>query len=387
VKVRVDTGRLAAALGKLQRVIPKKSAVLVLEDVLVRASAEGIVLEGASGERFFAEARAKGEVAEEGTATIPYWPLLKLVGKIPAGTEIAIRDDGGDERVYLSWSVQGRESQASLGAVDLADEFPRKPVREPEEQAVLRFDGDEFRDLLKNTLPFVAKEGARPTLTCVHFKAEGGKLVVGAADGFRATRVERSVCETKELDVLVSADALDKVVKTCRKSEWFTLGVISEDEDEYVRIESPDATFWILQEKGEFVKLEKVIEYEYARGGVVVRLRSKEELGDAVKMVVDLSELVAVYLGVESEGTLEIKSNHHEEIKLSTEIEAEVSNWDGEEHQTAVNGKYLLDVLKVLGKREGLTIRFPSEKIGAILLERAEDPGWTHVLMPMQVRD
>jgi len=386
VKVRVDAKELAAALGRLQRVIPKKSAVLVLEDVLVRASAKGIVLEGASGERFFAEARAKGEVAREGTATIPYWPLLKLVGKIPPGTEIAIRDDGGDERVYLYWSVQGRESQASLGAVDLADEFPRRPAEEPEGQAVLRFDGDEFRDLLKNTLPFVAKEEDRPVLLCVHFKAEDGKLVVEAADGFRATRVERSVCETKELDALVPADALDKIAKTCRKSEWFTLGVISEDEDEYVRVESPDATFWILQEKGEFVKLEEVI--ERAGGGVVVRLGCKEELGDAVKMVVDLSELLkAVYLCVGNGEILEIKSNHHEEIKLSTEIGAEVSKWSGEERQIAVNGKYLLDVLKVLGKGEELTIRFPSEKGSAFLLERAGDPGWKHILMPMRVRD
>jgi len=272
-------------------------------------------------------------------------------------------------------------------AVDLADEFPRKPVREPEEQAVLRFDGDEFRDLLKNTLPFVAKEEDRPVLLCVHFKAEGGKLVVEAADGFRATRVERPVCETKELDVLVPADALDKVVKACRKSEWFTLGVIPDGEDEYVRIETEGVTFWILQEKGEFVKLEEVEVIERAGGGVVVRLGSRGELEDTVKMVVDLSELVAVYLGVESEGALEIKSNHHEEIKLSTEIEAEVSNWDGEGYQTAVNGKYLLDVLKVLGRKEELTIRFPSEKGSAFLLERAGDPGWKHVLMPMQMRD
>jgi len=385
VKVRVGAKELAAALGRLQRVIPKKSAVLVLEDVLVRASAEGIVLEGASGERFFAEARAKGEVAREGTATIPYWPLLKLIGKIPPGTEIAIRDDGGDERVYLSWSVQGRQSQASLGAVDLADEFPERPVGEPEEQTVLRFDGDEFRSLLRNTLPFVAKEEDRPVLLCVHFKAEGGKLVVESADGFRATRLEYLACETKEIDALIPADALDKIVKTCRKSEWFTLGVVQDGDDEYVRIEAEEVTFWVLQEKGEFVKLEEVI--ERAGGRVVVRLRSKEELGDAVKMVVDLSELVAVYLGVESEGALEIKSNHHEEIKLSTEIEAEISNWSGEGYQTAVNGKYLLDVLKVLGRKEELTIRFPSGKGRAFLLERAGDPGWKHVLMPMQVRD
>jgi len=366
-------------------VIPKKSMTFVLEDVLVRASAEGIVLEGASGERFLAEARAKGEVEREGTATIPYWPLLKLVGKIPPGTEIAIRDGGGDERVYLYWSVQGRQSQASLEAVDLADEFPRRPVGEPKTEAVLQFDGDEFRSLLWNTLPFVAKEEDRPVLLCVHFKAEDGRLIIESADGFRATRVERSVCETKELDALVPADALNKVVKTCRKSKWFTLGVIPDGEDEYVRIEAEGVTFWVLQEEGEFVKLGGII--ERAGGGVVVRLGCKEELGDAVKMVVDLSELVAVYLGVGEERTLEVRSNHHEEIKLSTEIEAEIGNWNGEEHQTAVNGKYLLDVLKVLGRREELTIRFPGGKIGAILLERAEDPEWQHVLMPMQVKD
>jgi len=385
VKVRVDAKELAAALGKLQRVIPKKSAVLVLEDVLVRASAEGLVLEGASGERFLAEAKAKGDVAKEGTATIPYWPLLKLVGKIPTGTEITVRDDSGDERVYLSWSVQGRESQASLGAVDLADEFPRRPVKEPEGQAILQFDGDEFRSLLRNTLPFVAKEEDRPVLLCVHFKAEGGELVVESADGFRATRVERPVCETKEFDVLVPAGALDKIVKACRKSEWFTLGVVQDGDDEYVRIETEGVTFWILQEKGEFVKLKEVI--ERTGSGVVVRLGSRGKLEDTVKMVVDLSELPSVYLSVKSEEVLEVKSNHHEEVKLSTEIEAEISDWGGEEYQTAVNGKYLLDVLKVLGRKEELTIRFPSRKGNAFLLERAGDPGWRHVLMPMRVRD
>lgn len=367
--MQIKVERLREALMLLQPVIPKKTTLPVLVNVLLkdgRAAATDL-------ETFIA--LALPEV--EGEYLLPHHSVYELLKYVPGNDFLTIEQ--ADKKVSLSWG----NGKASYDVLDVKD-YP--PIPEIPLTAEGAADGDSLVKALMSVVDYCTTKEDRPVLTGVTLSL-GETIEAMGADGFRlAYQVVPSAYPVEET-VIIPASTVrtlghlwDKLPPPVPLADSLVRQVISKRQLELgladgrlvARFGRVTLVARLIQ--GTSPSYKKLIPEDPP---LKVRILARE-LETAVRrlkdMAKDASDIVRLSWTVT---TLTVSAKCAEKGDVAAELPIQTEGGPG---RVAVNLSYLLDYLK---GREGLLTIAASNQTSPILLRHSGAP--LVVVMPMNV--
>ena len=310
------------------------------------------------------------KVEEEGTITIPAKLLAEFIGSLPAD-KIDIALTGLDMKLKCA------QFEAAISGVDAKD-FP--PIPQVKGKVVAKIDINYLRQAI-NRVAFAAATGkSRPVLTGIYTKFESNQMTMVGADGLRL-----AVCKTK-LDgpaseapgIIIPVTSLSNFYQTTAKMEGTVeITIASNGVQAMFRLHNIEMITQLVQ--GTYPNYAQLIPQSYTNRVVVGTSDFLQAVKAAYVFAKETSGVVRI---ISTENKLSI-SSLVEDIGKDTNVLGAVV--EGKDMKIAFNGKYLIDVLKVLGKDSQVVLKTQSYSSPGVFQEAGSDD-YTHVIMPMFVQ-
>jgi DNA polymerase-3 subunit beta len=197
IAVRVMRDNLLSAVVDAARAASPRSSLPILSNVLLKASADGLVVTATDLE-IAISARAGGIVLTEGEVTVNAKALVAWLKGAPKGELVEfehIRPADGDGSLVLKCG-----GNTTTMPVISADEFPIGIIPlfvdgVTDERAV-RIMSDSLGEALDATAPLTLKDETRPILTGVLARPDGHRVTFAASDNYRIATVDVEMVDT-----------------------------------------------------------------------------------------------------------------------------------------------------------------------------------------------
>ena len=373
---------LNRALTSAMRVVPSRSALPVATHILLATDRSMLKVSGTNLETTLSS-WVGAMVDEEGAIAVPGRVFSEYIRSLPADrVDLTVDPDSEVLRVQCGKDTARIHCTA-------ASSFP--PVAEVEGE-VIRLDPEQFRQALARVVICAAKEESRPVLTALKLLLEGNSLTLAAADGFRLAvykgELANPLPEDMVVDALPPASFMREVQRQIQPDERLDLRFNEARKVISFRTSGMELTSQLLS--GTFPNYDQLIPDKHDTLSTFSADRMREGIQRAVVFVrssgSDIIRMVQQPLGEDADPTdlpLTVLSAKSEEVgEVSSEIVME--ELEGKENRIAFAGRYLLDVLTVLGK-ETVTMAITQSSSPGVFRIKDNDE-YTHVIMPMFVQ-
>ncbi len=317
------------------------------------------------------------KVEEEGTITVPARLLTEFISSLPS-EKVDINLSPHTKTLELKCA----RFEARISGVDAKD-FP--PIPKIEEGITTKVEADALRQGINRVAFATASEESRPVLTGVDAQFEGDLLTLAAADGFRLAvyKLPITVPISEKSEVIIPARALTELNRLMGDQEEAVKITMSPSKGQILfRLKNVELVSQLVQ--GTFPNYAQLIPQSYTTRAVVDVAEFSRATKTASIFARDGSGIVRLVMtpgGELTPGKMTISARSEEIGDDVGEIDATV---EGEEAKIAFNGKYLTDVLSVLGESQvALETTNPSSP-GVIRPVGADN--YIHVVMPMFVQ-
>jgi DNA polymerase-3 subunit beta len=209
---------LAERLTLVSRAVSTRSAVQVLQGVLLRAEGGRLHL-SATDMELSLRASLEAEIAEEGAAVVPGRLLGDISRLLPEGeVSLATKPDEG------SLLVECGTASYRIQAYSVED-FPRLP--EVDTVQTFAVDTAALLETIARVSRAASRDESRPVLTGVLVQFEGQKLVMAATDSYRLAVKETELdAAAPALEAIVPARALGELARIAGDGDSVELGVL-----------------------------------------------------------------------------------------------------------------------------------------------------------------
>jgi DNA polymerase-3 subunit beta len=339
MKVSCLQENLSKGLSLVSRAVAARSTLPVLGNILL-ATDNGRLRLSATNLELGITCWVGAKIEEDGSVTVPAKTLVDLVNTLP------------QDKVELDLNVRTQtlnlvcgRTQAHLKGID-AQEFPLIPCADLDNS--LELNVEDFKEMINQVAFAAATDEARPILTGVLAKIDGGTLKLEAADGFRLAVRTASLSSPAETPVtaVIPARALAELAR-----------IIGADEPVYMSL-PPGRGQVIFHHgnvelvsqliEGNFPDLTSVIPKKYTTRTVLPteEFRKACRTSDIFAREAAHTARLKIKPGSELEpGHVSISATSAETGDNVAEIDATV---DGVPVEIAFNVKYLVDVLNVI---------------------------------------
>ncbi len=389
MKVSIEKEELLKGIQAVIDIVPSKTALPVLSNILIDASnGQGVCL-SATDLDISITCKLSATIEDAGSTTVPARKFSEIVRELPEESLSLIAEEG---RVMLQ-RQSGAQGTYALMSVP-ADDFPELPT-EIDGTEIAFADGEEDRpdsnalnEMVFKTIFAVSRDETRPVLNGVLWQVGDGRMTMVATDGHRLvkySRIQQGLPENNT-EAIVPPRALNHVVKlmnggiSLQKAQFgqshvlFALG--DEDDEDAIQIFSR-----VIE--GPYIGYEQVIPQNNGK-----RLRvSNSHLLPAVRRVSILASTQTHQL------RLAIKKNELELSATSQEIGGEARehldvDYDAEEMIIGYNSTYLQEVLRRITCDEVLFELDSAVAAGIIRPgEQLEGEDYLCLLMPLRLNE
>ncbi len=317
------------------------------------------------------------KVEEEGAITVPARLLTEFISSLPS------------EKVDISLSPRTKtlalkcaRFEARISGVDAKD-FP--PIPKIEEGITTRVEIEALRQGISRVVFAAASEESRPVLTGVDAQFEGDLLTLAAADGFRLAvyKLPIAVPVSEKIEVIIPARALAELNRLMTDQEEPVEITINPNKSQALfRLKNIELVSQLVQ--GTFPNYAQLIPQSYNTRAVVSVAEFLRATKTASIFARDGSGIVRSVIAPGGEltpGKMTLSARSEEIGDDVGEIDAIV---EGEEAKIAFNGKYLTDVLSVLGEDQ-VALETTNPSSPGVLRPVGVD-NYIHVIMPMFVQ-
>lgn len=373
---------LAEGLGAVGRVVPTKSTLPVLGNVLL-ATDEGRLKLAATNLEMAMTVWVGARVEDEGAITLPSRVLSEWVNLLGRDQQVDLTLNARNKRVQLKC---GRY-ESNIAGID-AEDFP--PIPAVEEGTSVAIDAATFKDAIGQVAFAAAQEDSRPILTGVLLKLEQGRLTMAAADGFRlAVRtIELPDAGDQSLTLVVPSRTLSELAR-----------VLPDEEGKVVELAATPTRSQVLFRVGDVQLVSRLIDGQFPDYARIIPQDAKTRAVAPVREVLQATRAASVFARDNSMivrleltppngeadlalGSMTISSTSAEMGDNTAELDATV---DGEEQQVAFNGKYLREALEALGTPRLRLDLTGAASPGVFRPADNEENDYLHVIMPMHV--
>ena len=218
LKLTCTRDELAEKLALVSRAVSARSAVLVLQGVLLRAEGDRLQL-AATDMELSLRVSLEAEVEEEGAIVVPGRLLGDIARLLPEGSVVLTsKPDEG------AIAIECGPSSYRLQTYSVED-FPRLP--EVDTVQTSSVDATALLDTIGRVSRAASRDESRPVLTGVLVQFEGAKLVMAATDSYRLAVKETELADAApSLEAIVPARALTELARVAGDAETVELGVL-----------------------------------------------------------------------------------------------------------------------------------------------------------------
>jgi DNA polymerase-3 subunit beta len=372
---------LLRCLYLVQGVVEKRSTLPILSHVLIE-SGEGELSLGATDLEVGIRQRCKATVKKNGAVTTDARKLYEIIRELPPNL-IALRSTGN------GWvEVSSGRSRFRMASLD-PKEFPAigpssSGSQSDEKKTSVSLPSHTLREMIEKTLFAASPDESRPNLSgvyiepCTAGKAQKtGKLRMVSSDGHRLSLIERETVTPPSSwpSTILPRKGLVEARKLLEKGEenveftihGSTASLTKETTELSMRLvegEFPDYLQVIPKDKNHEISF------------------SREDLLGALRrlLVLTTERSRGVKLQIEKE-KMEVSVNTPD---LGEGVEEIAIDHGGESLIIGFNGRYLTEMLTVLGEVQKMTL-FLKDEASPGLIKAEKDEDFSYVIMPMRI--
>jgi len=207
MKFGTSSNELLKSLSKVIGVVPSKSTLPILENLLFDLSGNNLKITATDLEISMTVGMQVGGKTEDGKIAIPAKRLMETIRALPnvdinfsvdAGNKITMTTDMGE------YKMSGEPSE----------EFPSIPEFKEKEQ--LEIDSESLKRLIGKTLFAVSKDELRPSMMGVLFQIKSDEFRAVSTDGHRLVKVVNQNLKSPKFqrDIIIPEKALHLVLRS-----------------------------------------------------------------------------------------------------------------------------------------------------------------------------
>jgi len=181
-------GDLAQAIVNVQRAVPAKAAMPVLEGLLMKAEDNRIWISAYDLELGITTS-VEATVMEEGEVVVSARLFSEIIRKLPEDMVSVETDDR-----LITYITSGKTDYQIVGMSSA--EFPDLPVFEKVDTVEMK--AGVFREMIRQTVFAVSDNNSKPIYTGSLFEFKGGRFRIIAVDGFRMALREEEIGGKRE---------------------------------------------------------------------------------------------------------------------------------------------------------------------------------------------
>jgi DNA polymerase-3 subunit beta len=365
MEITVKSHALSEAFSITQGIASNRTTRPILQNALVKASADGVSL-SATDMEIGVIWQIDGEdcrVVEEGELLLPAGRMAQISRSIEAD-EITIKSEGKECTVCGGRSVFNVLTEA-------VDDFPTIPQADGEKAFEIK--ASVFAEMTRKTIFASARESTRYALNGVHFEVSGGAMEMVATDGRRMALVREKLDKEAEMPAaIIPHKALAHVEK------------LKGDDEEDIRIVIRERQAFFTTKKGTVVS--RLVEGHFppyqdvvpkgndkkatiSRAGLLSAMRQA-----AIMTSEDSKSVVMAFAGGELTITGRAPDEGKSEVKLDIEYE-------GEPLEIRFNPQFLIDALGALGA-DTIVLEMKEPSSPAAMKDGG---GFLYVVMPIHI--
>jgi len=328
MKFSLPKSRLAGCLQSVLQVVPSKSTLPILTNVLVEAL-EGKLKISATDLDISITGSVDCNVAKKGSAALPARVLFDIVRELPE-TEVTI--ESTNSRVEIK-TTTGSYKISSVAAED----FPRLPAVNTKRE--IRVASEDVCSMIRKTTFACSTDETRPALNGVLWQTKGDKMQMVATDGHRLAKaaVENRKLKGLSEDIIVPPKVLNLIPKFA-EGEGQEVGIIFGENNIIFNLGHTVLTSRLIE--GPYPNFEQVIPQHNDK---VLRV-TRDSLNGAVRRVAILSNTLTHQV------KFSLKKNA---LTLSTSnadlggegMEALDCDFQGDPVEIGYNATYVSDIL------------------------------------------
>lgn len=369
MKFTTESNELQKALMKISGVVPSKSTLPILENILFSLSGNNLKLIATDLEiSMSASLEVKG--SEDGSIAVPAKRVMDTIRALPEA-QLVFHADTSSNKIRMitengEYNLVGETSQ----------DYPAIPEFQGEREITL--ESALINSLISKTTFSVSTDELRPAMTGLLFQINESNICAVATDGHRLVRVIYSNVKQakKHNDIIIPAKALSLVSKAI---EGGTNTI------------SFNATHIKFAFKN-FTLTSRLIEENYPNYESVIPLENEKKLSVGRNELLSSVKRVALY---SSNTTHQIRfSMKKNELKITAEDvdfggeakERIVCNYSADDMEIGFNATYLIDILSHIDSDE-VVFSFSSSVKAAIIKpsNMKENEDVLMLVMPMRL--
>lgn len=361
----VERNKLCEAVSNLSRVVSSKTAIPVLEGILISAEEGKICLSSYNLETGLSK-EIEATVEEKGSIVIS----AKFFNSVLHSMNGELVTVTVDERMMCNIkSGSAVFDVMGMAAVD----FPEIPTIA--ESKKINITAGILKDMVRQTIFAVAPvEGTRPILTGINFEIADGYLKLIAIDGFRLAIRKEKVNIDETLNFVISGRAVAEAMKIVNDEEQEIAIFIGR---RHICFEIEGYSFISRLLDGEFIDYKKTIPEQYSQT-MKVNTRDIVEIIERISLIISDNFTTPVRCIVKENETV---FSCVTSVGRATETAGIMLQ--GQPFEIGLNSKYLLEALRA-SDYETVNICFNGGSAAVVI--KPDDDSFTYMIMPMRLR-
>lgn len=375
MKVTVLQENLAHGLSVVARAVSPRSTLPVLANILI-ATDDGRLRLSATNLELGITCWIGAKVHEEGSTTVPARTFTDLVGTL------------SDKQVDMSLTVRTQTLNVRCGASNTnlkcidAQEFPPMTATDPAQG--IQLNVADLKEMIQQVAFSASTDEARPVLTGVLVSANGSKITMASADGFRLSvrKADLSSPVARPFTAIIPARALTELARIAAEGDQ-TLSMIMPPGRGQVIFRMREAELVSQLIEGSFPDFEQIIPRRCDTRTVISTPQFLKACKQAEIFAREGSHIARINIkpgGELKPGTVEISGQSEETGFNQSEIEASI---EGNPMVIAFNVRFLREVLDVI-KTPNAALETTSETSPGVI-RPVGDADFLHVIMPMHL--
>jgi len=343
------------ALQVVSSAVPSRTTLPVLSNILLEVSEDKVEMRATDLDLAIAT-KARANVKDPGTLTVPAKKLLELVRKLPK-EELKI------EAKDLTLNVGSKSGRYKFLCIR-PEEFPVLPKVEADVEVSL--EPDLLERLIRRTIYSVSTDETRPALNGALFQIRDDELRVVATDGHRLSKAsckpQGGIPTPPKGDVIVPLKALNQVQRLLALAAGPVSVGISKN---HARFTIGDTTLTTKLIEGPFPNYEQVLPKQNNKHLKVKR----EDLAQALERVSVFSDSLTrqVKLSLRP-NRLTLIVQTPDQGDATEELDAQ---YDSDDLDIGYNAAYLLDILRTIDS-EDVDIRLNTPVTAGLIAPTAQ---------------
>ena len=323
-----DKVLLSAAIDGVSKAVTMRSAIPVLEGILLKAEGFQLNLTGYDLEMGIVTT-IEANIKEPGEIVLNAKLLSSMISRMPAGQISIVAADNGKT------TIQSGVAQFEIQSMPATD-FPDLPNTGAEQTLTIKTGV--LRDMIDRTLYAVSQDEKKPAHTGELFVIEPGSLTIVALDGYRLAIIQRDVECTRDIRIIIPAKTLQELLK------------IMGGADDDVKIDA-NRRYVVFTSNG-YTIMSRLIEGDFLNYESVIPKDRKTRVTVECKNFIDTIERASLIITERLKNPLRISfAEDRVTVRCQTPLGKVVDEFapvsmEGDAVEIGFNNRYLLDALR-----------------------------------------